>query len=125
MSKRMEAAMQLADHCWGRANRVAPFFVERYLQLAEELLLHKPVVTGDEFRDYCAQNRLYRPKELHHNVWVSAVRALQQIGWIKPMGKAVPAQTHNHMDTVTMWQSQIYGEEPPHDRVTQVQDNLF
>jgi hypothetical protein len=50
----MEAALALADQCWGRANRVRPDFVERYLELAEQLLLTKPVVTGDEFREHCA-----------------------------------------------------------------------
>ena len=125
LTPRMEAALALADKCWGRANRVRPDFVERYLELAEQLLLTKPVVTGDEFREHCANNRLYRPSELHHNTWVSAVRALQQIGWIKPMGKIEPQKNHNHMETVTMWKSQIYGEEPTHDKVVAIQSPLF
>jgi len=125
LTPRMEAALALADQCWGRANRIKPEFVERYLELAEQLLLTKPEVSGDEFREYCAIHGLYRPEELHHNTWVSAVRVLQLVGWIRPIGKIEPQKNHNHMETVTMWRSQIYGQEPPHDKIVAVQSPLF
>ncbi len=116
MSPRMENALFLADVCWSKANQTSPEFVENYLQLAEELLLTKPEVTGDEFRAYCAKNRLYRPKELHPNVWVSGVRALRSLGWISPLAKVEPVKNHNHMPSVTLWRSEVfhgfvYGDE--------------
>jgi hypothetical protein len=122
MGDRMKLAMQLASKCWGRANRTYPEFVEKYLELAEQLLISKPIVTGDEFREFCAKNKLYRPKELHHNVWVSAVNALNQIGWIRPIKKITPAANHNHMDSVTMWESCIFD---PSFKPSGIQENLF
>ena len=106
---RMEHALELADKCWEKANKVAPKFVERYLELAEELLASKPVVLGDEFREYCRNNGLHRPPELHPNVWVSGVRALKIIGWIQHKGYTLPTKSHNHMPSVSLWGSTIYG----------------
>ena len=111
MSPRMESALQLADKCWKKANETEPAFVEEYLKLAEQLLTSKPIVLGDEFRNYCSKNKLFRPETLHPNVWVSGVRALKNIGWIHPIGKVEPTQSHNHMPVVTQWHSMIYGKD--------------
>jgi hypothetical protein len=108
---RMENAMLLAETCWEKAMEQNPEFVERYLELAEELLTSKNQVTGDEFREYCASNGLGRPSNLHPNVWVSGVRALKTIGWISPMGKVEPVKMHNHMPTVTLWHSKLFGSD--------------
>lgn len=111
-SERMENALALADKCWEKAYKVAPEFVERYLELAEELLMKRQIVTGDEFREYCYRNGLHRPATLHPNVWVSGVRALgKSFGWIAPMCKVEPVKAHNHMPSVTMWRSMIYGND--------------
>ena len=107
----MESALQLADKCWKKANETEPAFVEEYLKLAEQLLTSKPIVLGDEFRNYCSKNKLFRPETLHPNVWVSGVRALKHIGWIHPIGKVEPTQSHNHMPVVTQWHSMIYGKD--------------
>ena len=109
MTPRMENALALADKCWKKANETEPAFVEEYIRLAEDLLTKKPIVLGDEFRNHCANNKLFRPKTLHPNVWVSGVRALNTIGWIHPIGKVEPTQSHNHMPSVTRWHSMIYG----------------
>jgi hypothetical protein len=111
MTPRMENALQLASKCWAKANETAPEFVERYLECAEELLTQKPIVLGDEFREYCTRKRVYRPKELHPNVWVSGVRALKSLGWVHPLEKVEPTQAHNHMPSVTRWKSMIYGAD--------------
>lgn len=110
MNERIENAMELADKCWGKAYSVAPQFVERYFELAHQLLESKPQVTGDEFCEYCANNRLFRPAHLHPNVWVSGVRVLQNLGWITKMGKVEPVKMHNHMPSVTLWRSNVYGQ---------------
>jgi len=102
--------MVLADKCWSKAMAVRPDFVEQYLVLSEALLLDRPLVMGDEFRAFCQMKGLRRPSDLHHNVWVSGPRALQQIGWIVPVAKVEPAQKHNHMNSVTLWRSMIYGQ---------------
>ena len=110
MSDRMDQALALADKCWGKAYKTSPEFVERYFELAEELLLSKPVVTGDQFREHCRNNRLFLPFKLHPNTWVSGVRALNKgLGWIEPAGKVEPVAMHNHMPSVTLWRSTIYG----------------
>lgn len=110
MTPRMDNALSLADKCWGKAYVAAPDFVERYFELAEQLLTTKQVVTGDEFREYCRNNRLFLPANLHPNTWVSGVRALHKgLGWIAPTGKVEPVKMHNHMPTVTLWRSMIYG----------------
>lgn len=106
---RMEHAMELADKCWEKAYKASPQFVERYLELAEQLLTSKPIITGDEFREYCRNNGLHRPAELHPNVWVSGVRTLKLIGWVARVGKVEPIKSHNHMPSVTLWKSTIYG----------------
>ena len=111
MDTRMESALALADKCWSKANRTSPEFVERYLELAEELLLSKPVVLGDEFREYCGKKLLFRPKELHPNVWVSGVRTLSTLGWIAHNGYTTPTKSHNHMPSVSVWKSMIYGND--------------
>ena len=111
MNERMEEALVLADLCWSKASIRFPEFVERYLELAEVLLISKPLVTGDEFREHCRANALYRPQELHHNVWVSGVRFLQKAGWITPIRKVEPVKAHNHMPSVTLWKSELYGEK--------------
>ena len=108
---RMENAMALAETCWQKAMAKNPDFVERYLELAAELLSIKHQVTGDEFREYCAKNGLRRPSNLHPNVWVSGVRALKTIGWISPMRKVEPVKMHNHMPTVTLWHSKLFGAD--------------
>jgi len=108
MVTRMEAALILADQCWEKANSTNPEFVERYLELAEALLENKPYVTGDEFREYCANSNLRRPENLHPNVWVSGVRALKALGWITPVQKVEPIKAHNHMPSVTKWRSEIF-----------------
>ena len=108
MTTRMEAALELADKCWEKAYGAEPQFVERYLELAEQLLATKPLVTGDEFREYCSKNGLFRPKTLHPNVWVSGVRALKLLGWTTPVRKVEPVKSHNHMPSVTQWRSEIF-----------------
>jgi len=70
--------------------------------------MHKPVVFGDEFREFCSNHKVYRPKTLHPNVWVSGVRALKTLGWIIPLGKVEPTKAHNHMPSVTQWRSTLY-----------------
>ena len=110
VSLRMEEALTLADLCWKKASHQHPEFVERYLELAEELLMTKQLVTGDEFREHCRANGLYRPHELHHNVWVSGVRFLQKIGWTTPVKKVEPVKAHNHMPSVTLWHSELFRE---------------
>ena len=75
MDSRMDNAFTLANQCWAKAMKAEPEFVEKYLACAEQLLMHKPIVLGDEFREFCAKNGVYRPKTLHPNVWVSGVRA--------------------------------------------------
>ena len=112
-SERMEYAIQLADKCWGRAYRQEPAFVERYLELVEEYLEARPFVSGDQFREYCKQNLLNLPSNLHHNTWVSGVKAIQEIGWISPIAKVEPVQTHNHMNDVTLWKSMIFNGKKP------------
>jgi hypothetical protein len=108
MTERMENAIDLAAKCWDKAIRVEPDFVVEYLSCAEELLTQKPKVMGDEFRAYCLDRKLYRPSTLHHNVWVSGVTVLHSIGWIQPIGKVIPQQSHNHMPEVTLWKSMIF-----------------
>lgn len=108
MSDRMANALSLADKCWGKAYAQEPEFVERYLALAEALLKRKFQVTGDEFREHCRNNLLFRPKTLHHNVWVSGVRALELMGWIVKVRKVEPVKMHNHMPVVTLWHSNLY-----------------
>ena len=112
MNERMKYALELADKCWGKAYRKSPEFVERYLDLAETLLMNRPVVMGDEFRANCRKYGLGLPANLHHNTWVSGPRALWSIGWIAPVSKVEPSQGHNHMPLVTLWRSTIYGKEP-------------
>jgi hypothetical protein len=112
MSERMENAMELAEKCWEKAYKTAPDFVERYLELAEQLLVSKPEVLGDEFREYCSNNKLHRPATLHPNVWVSGVRALKSLGWVAHDGYETPTKSHNHMPSVTKWKSLIYGQHP-------------
>lgn len=110
-TERMDNALALADKCWEKAYNVAPEFVEGYLSLAEELLVSKPLVTGDEFREFCSKRGLRRPASLHPNVWVSGVRALNKgFGWIEPVTKVEPVKSHNHMPSVTLWRSRIYGQ---------------
>lgn len=109
MSERMDEALRLADKCWEKANKTNPEFVERYLELAEKLLLSKPRVLGDEFREYCRDNKLYRPPNLHSNTWVSGVRALKTIGWVAHEGYTTPTKSHNHMPSVSVWRSTLYG----------------
>jgi hypothetical protein len=111
MSERMTHAMALADKCWEKAYKVAPEFVERYLELAEKLLVSKQVVLGDEFREYCNDHLLFRPATLHPNVWVSGVRVLKTLGWISHAGYTIPTKSHNHMPSVSMWTSMIYGSD--------------
>jgi hypothetical protein len=111
MLTRMEKALVMADKCWGKANRVAPEFVERYLELAEELLATRPTVRGDEFRSYCNTHKLKRDSRLHPNTWVSGVRALHSLGWIHPIKKVEPAEAHNHMPSVTLWRSEVFYQE--------------
>ena len=109
MTPRMENALELADKCWEKAYNVEPQFVERYLELAERLLTQKPLVTGDEFREHCRNNGLHRPSSLHPIVWVSGVRALNLVGWTERAGTVEPIKAHNHMPSVTLWRSTIYG----------------
>ncbi len=105
---RMENAIKLAEKCWSKAMKEEPEFVEQYLKLAEQLLCTKPVVLGDEFREYCAKHKLRRPASLHPNVWVSGVRALKTIGWVSHAGYTAPTKSHNHMPSVSMWNSMIF-----------------
>lgn len=109
MSPRMEAAIDMAEKCWSKAINQSPQFVHDYLEHAEKLLLCRPIVMGDEFRSHCAKEGLFLPKCLHHNTWVSGVRALYIVGWIQPISKVTPSQNHNHMPEVTLWRSRIYG----------------
>ena len=108
---RMEEAIVLADRCWGKASRAEPEFVEQYLASAEELLVNRPIVMGDEFRAQAELNGLRLPNTLHHNTWVSGARAMQQIGWTSPISKVEPMHSHNHMPSVTLWRSNIFGNE--------------
>lgn len=110
-TQRMENALALADRCWEKAYNVAPEFVEAYLEHAEALLTSKSLVTGDEFREYCSKRGLRRPPTLHPNVWVSGVRMLNKgVGWIEPVMKVEPVKAHNHMPSVTLWRSKLYGD---------------
>ena len=111
MTERMKQALILADKCWGRAYRASPIFVEQYLEIMQNLLLMRPVVMGDEFRAQCELQGLHLPSNLHHNTWVSGARAMQQMGWISPVSKVEPVHSHNHMPSVTLWRSNIFGDK--------------
>lgn len=108
MSTRMANAYALADKCWGKAYRAAPEFVEQYLTAAEQLLMSKPTVTGDAFRAHCKEAGVRLPGSLHPNTWVSGPRALQAMGWIEPICRVEPEQTHNHMPSVMLWRSKLF-----------------
>ena len=110
---RIEAALELADRCWRRALYKEPRFVAQYFESAEDLLAYRPVVMGDEFREHCRRRQIILPSGLHHNTWVSGVRALNLIGWIEPVTKVTPIQRHNHMDSVTLWKSTIMSDRIP------------
>jgi hypothetical protein len=112
-TERMEQAFDMAIRCWGRAYNKQPHFVERYLELAEEYLQCRVIVTGDQFKDYCNEHLLFLPTSLHHNTWVSGVKALETIGWVKAIGKTEPTKGHNHMNDVTLWRSMIYDGSKP------------
>jgi hypothetical protein len=107
-NERMDNAIVLADKCWKKVSRTNPDFVIRYLELAQEVLATKPLVLGDEFRDYCRDNKLFLPETLHHNTWVSGVRALNLIGWIEHKGYTEPLKGHNHMPQVSLWKSNLF-----------------
>ena len=109
MTERMKQALILADRCWGKAYRTSPVFVEQYLEVMQNLLLTRPVVMGDEFRAQCELQGVQLPRNLHHNTWVSGARAMQQMGWISPVSKVEPSHSHNHMPSVTLWRSNIFG----------------
>lgn len=111
MNERMKQALVLADRCWGKAYRAEPDFVERYLEVMQNFLLMRPRVMGDDFRAQCKEHGLALPDSLHHNTWVSGVRAMQHMGWISPVTKVEPTKSHNHMPMVTLWRSNIYGGE--------------
>jgi hypothetical protein len=111
MTERMKQALILADKCWGKAYRASPEFVEQYLEIMQNLLLIRPVVMGDEFRAQCENQGLKLPSNLHHNTWVSGARAMQQMGWISPVSKVEPVHSHNHMPSVTLWRSNIFGDK--------------
>jgi hypothetical protein len=111
MSNRMAHAIWLSTKNWAKARRDYPDFVAAYLQHAEELLLSRPVVMGDEFRSYCEKKGLSKPKKLSHNVWVTGPRVLAKLRWTVSMGKVEPAQKHNHMPSVTLWRSLIFGQD--------------
>ena len=108
ISDRMTNALALADKCWAKANDVAPEFVEEYLRIAEEALRKVPTIRGEEFKKICAQNGLWRPPQLHPNVWVSGVRVLKNLGWIRALYPVPPIDPHNHMPSVTLWRSNVY-----------------
>lgn len=108
---RMANALALADKCWNKAYASHPEFVEAYLKSAHKLLCMKQYVLGDEFRDAAKNDGLFLPKDLHHNTWVSGVRALSQIGWVTSIKKVEPTKNHNHMPVVTMWRSELFGEQ--------------
>lgn len=110
VTDRMTNALDLADRCWAKAVAKSPEFVENYLAVAEQLLQEKHLVRGDEFRERCKLAGIFRPPELHHNVWVSGVRTLQLIGWITENSKVVPTSMHNHMNVVTLWRSNLYNK---------------
>jgi len=109
-SDRMTNALLLADKCWEKANRVAPEFVEEYLRITEKALRDAPTIRGEEFKKICAQNGLWRPPQLHPNVWVSGVRVLKNLGWISALYAVPPIDPHNHMPSVTLWRSNVYWE---------------
>lgn len=111
MNERMEYAMEMAEKCWGRAVMDSPDFVYKYLQCAEELLVRNMMVTGDQFRSFCDEQGVSLPDTLHHNTWVSGVRALQLMSWIEPVTKVTPEKSHNHMPEVTLWRSKLYGKQ--------------
>lgn len=100
---RMENAMRLADKCWAKVMAVSPEFVEGYLQVASDYLSDKSFVRGSELRQACLRAGLRLPDGLHHNTWVSGVRALSIIGWLEKHGYAKPVELHNHMNSVTVW----------------------
>jgi hypothetical protein len=108
---RMDNAYNLASKCWAKAYASHPAFVVEYFQLANNLLREKPLVRGEEFKDNCKQHGVRLPAKLHHNTWVSGVRALFLIGWIHPVKKVEPVKGHNHMSSVTLWRSNLYGDE--------------
>lgn len=107
MSERMDRAMRMADECWKKAMRVSPEFVSDYLHVAEHPLLCNPEVSGDRFKKACVERGVILPEGLHHNTWVSGPRFLERIGWVTRIKKVIPLEMHNHMPSVTLWQSNV------------------
>ena len=105
---RLDEAFDLASKCWNKACTTEPEFVRAYLEHSEKLLTAHEEITGDMCKDYCVYSGVAKPKSLHHNSWVSGVRALWLIGWIDPIGQDIPRNRHNHMNTVTRWKSNLY-----------------
>lgn len=103
VDSRMENAMRLADKCWGKAMAVSPDFVRAYLEVADAYLSDKVFIRGSELRRACSSAGVQLPDGLHHNTWVSGVRALSLMGWIQKHGYAKPVELHNHMNSVAVW----------------------
>ena len=110
MSARMDFAYERGNDLWRGAIVKEPYFVEDYLDFSEDLLLSKQEVRGDEFKEYCEQRGLSRPATLNHNVWVTGPRILVKLGWMEAMGRVEPELWHNHMRSVTLWRSLIFGK---------------
>ena len=102
IDSRMENAMKLADTCWAKAMAVSPDFVRAYLEVADTYLSDKAFIRGSELRRACSRAGVQLPDGLHHNTWVSAVRALSLMGWIQKHSYAKPVERHNHMNSVTL-----------------------
>lgn len=110
MSERMDFAFGLGEDLWRGAIVKYPLFVEDYLDFGEDLLLSKREVRGDEFKAYCEKRGLIKPAALNHNVWVTGPRILTKLGWMEAIGRVEPELFHNHMRSVTLWRSLIFGK---------------
>ena len=109
VDSRMENAMRLADKCWGKAMAVSPDFVRAYLEVADAYLSDKVFIRGSELRRACSSAGVQLPDGLHHNTWVSGVRALSLTAAKKPAVSSVAhlrtiRVTTCGLVTATLWQ---------------------
>lgn len=110
MNTRWEHIKNEISVCWESAFKQAPRFCEDYLTIVAAFLEINEIVLGDEFTKVCRRNGLDHKsfEGLHHNVWASGVKAVENLGWITRIDKVEPQELHNHMPTVTRWASNLY-----------------
>ena len=79
---------------------------KKYQSLLVKFLKSKSSFQGGEICRWMRVRGLGEP--VHHNMWATQLNYYAGKGWFKKVGNEIPTTSHTHINSIAVWQSQMF-----------------